>query len=92
MVLTASVASCALLHEQASRCRPCCWAHAGRAEELDPVIEGLEQEGIFVRKLQTNNVAFHSSLLDGCLDALKAGEPMRKLHVVVCTVEVLPSP
>ena len=28
-----------------------------------------------MRKLHTNNVAFHCPLLDGCLDALKAGGP-----------------
>ncbi len=27
-----------------------------------------------MRKLQTNGVAFHSPLLDGCLDGLQAGE------------------
>ena len=39
------------------------------------MVEALDKEGIFVRKLQTNNVAFHCPLLDGCLDALRAGGP-----------------
>lgn len=62
----------------------CCRRHAGLAEELGPVIEALEREGVFVRKLHTNGVAFHSPLLDGCLDALKAGGPMVRCAAEKC--------
>lgn len=47
------------------------------------MFEALDKEGIFVRKLATNNVAFHCPLLDGCLDALRAGGPLKSFQPIV---------
>ena len=39
-----------------------------------------------MRKLQTNGVAFHSPLLDGCLDGLQAGK--RCFLLGLCTIDL----
>ena len=40
-----------------------------------------------MRKLQTNGVAFHSPLLDGCLDGLQAGG--RFFLLGLCNINLL---
>lgn len=48
--------------------------HAGPEEELQPLLEALKAEGVFVRELSTCGVAYHSPLLDPLLPQLTAGE------------------
>lgn len=47
--------------------------HAGPEEELQPLLEALKAEGVFVRELSTCGVAYHSPLLDPLLPQLTAG-------------------
>ena len=41
--------------------------------DLQPLLDGLKAEGIFVRELATGGVAYHSPLLDPLLPDLRAG-------------------
>lgn len=45
----------------------------GPKEELQPLLEALKEEGVFVRELSTCDVAYHSPLLDPLLPELSAG-------------------
>lgn len=46
---------------------------SGPKKELQPLLEALKAEGVFVRALSTCEVAYHSPLLDPVLPQLSAG-------------------
>ena len=53
--------------------------------DLQPLLEGLKGEGIFVRELATGGVAYHSPLLDPLLPDLRAGVPSAML-IFLCSI------
>lgn len=54
---------------------------AGPATELEPLLAALKSEGVFVRKLDTQSVAYHSPALGALGAELQAGAPWPRSKV-----------
>lgn len=48
---------------------------AGPADEIGCIIKDLQQEGVFVREVETLGLAYHSPALEPLLPFLKKGRP-----------------
>ena len=45
----------------------------GPKEDLQPLLEALKAEGVFVRELSTCDVSYHAPALDPVLPGLRSG-------------------